>query len=485
VSLLLGETVAASAAPPADSQLNGFTSIAASQLAFNDSLVQAYEASARKVAAAAVLEPTRIEAIADCSPATIGVEACLRSFVERFGRLAFRRPLEEVERDALVAVGNSAIATKGTFLAGVELVISAAIQSPHFLYQVEVGSPHPTRPDVRNLTGYEMASRLSFLLAGRTPDVALLDAAAAGELDDEAGLRTWAEKLIAAPDAAPAIRDFFGELFVLGDLETQARDPNLFPEFSPDLARSMREEVFKIIEDVVARDAPLGEILTTSRTFVDGPLAVLYGASAPSHDWELVTLPEEQGRSGILTSAAIMTRQAHTTSTSATYRGLFVMERLLCTTMPPPPQGVVTTLPPSSAAPTLRDRLKVHLEEPTCRACHYMSDNLGLTFETFDAIGRHRTAENGAPIDSSGAIDSLGSWRGPRELAEALAASEVVQSCLVRQLHRYANGHVEVDGEWPGLNALDAGWTAGGQRFRGLLVDFVSSELFRRVGTTP
>ncbi len=485
IAQLLGENAAANAAPPADTQLNGFASIASSQLSFNDSLVQAYDSSARKVAASAVLEPSRIEALAECAPGTSGIQPCLRAFVERFGRLAFRRPLEEAERDALVKVGQAAVAAKGTFLAGVELVITAVLQSPSFLYQVEVGTPHPTRTDVRNLTGYEVATRLAFLLAGRSPDRALLDAAAAGELDDEAGVRAWGEKLMAAPESAAALRDFFGELFVLEDLDTQARDPNLFPEFSPELARSMREEVFRIVEDVIARDAPLSEVLTTSRTFLDGPLASLYGAEPPSKAWEMTSLPEEQGRSGILTSAAVMTKQAHTTTTSATYRGLFVMERLLCTTMPPPPQGVITTLPPSSQAPTLRDRLAVHLEEPTCRACHYMSDNLGLTFENFDAIGRFRTEENGAPIDASGEVDSLGSWTGPRELAVALAASEVVQSCLLRQLHRYANGHVEVDGEWPALNALDTRWTGQGQRFRSLLVDFVSSDLFRRVGALP
>jgi hypothetical protein len=486
VAHLFGDEAAASAKPPADTQLNGFTTIAASQLSMNDGLVSAYEVSARAVAAKAVTDTARLDALAGCKPTQVADEACLRSFVERLGRLVWRRLLTTEERDDLVALGKQGALARNAFVGGLELVIAALLQSPSFLYQVELGRQHPTRSDIRMLTGYEMATRLSFLLLGRTPDSALLDAAQAGGLDDAAGVRAWAEKLLATGESREALREFFAELFVLDGIDTLARDPNLFPEFSPEVATSMREEALRIVDDVLERDAPFTEVLTTERTFVDARLATLYGLAVEGDGWRSVELPEEQGRAGLLTSAAVMTKQAHGTSTSATYRGLFVMERFLCTTMPPPPPGVITTLPPSSAAPTLRERLDVHRSDPSCGACHYLSDNIGLTFERFDAIGRYRETENGAPIDPSGAVDQLGAWSGPRELAERLAASEGIHSCLLRQLHRYATGHVEVDGEWPALNELTARWAAEGGRFRPLLIDFTSSELFRRVGAmTP
>ncbi|MBM4374970.1 MAG: DUF1592 domain-containing protein [Deltaproteobacteria bacterium] len=486
VAHLLGDAAAASAKPPADTQLNGFSAIAASQLSMNDSLVDAYESSARAVAASAVTDSARIAALAGCKSTASADEACLSSFVERFGRLAWRRPLSAEERDDLVALGKQGVLARGTFVGGVELVIAALLQAPSFLYQVELGVAPSTRNDIRVLTGYEMATRLSFLLLGRTPDSALLDAAGAGELDVAAGVRTWAEKLLETSESREALRGFFAELFVLDGIETLARDPELFPDFSPEVAESMREEALRIVDDVIARDAPFTEVLTTTRTFVDARLANHYGLSVEGDGWRAVELPDEQGRTGLLTSAAVMTKQAHGTSTSATYRGLFVMERFLCTTMPPPPPGVITTLPPSSAAPTLRERLEVHRSDPSCGACHYLSDNLGLTFERYDAVGRYRATENGAPIDPSGEVDQLGAWSGPRELAERLAASEGLHSCLLRQLHRYATGHVEVDGEWPALNELTKRWEARGGSFRPLLVDFASSELFRRVGAmTP
>jgi len=482
IGVLLGDAAEAVASPPSDTQLNGFTTIAAAQLSFNDALASAYEASARKVARAAMLDTKRIDALVDCTPTQVADATCLGTFVERFGRLAWRRPLTAEERADYVDLGKKGALGANGFYSGVELVMAAMLESPQFLYVVEVGKPHPTRTDVRELTGYEIATRLSFLLLGRTPDAALLDAAAAGELDDEAGVRAWAEKLVASQESAPALRDFFDELLVLGELPSLAKDPTLYPEFSPELAESMREETLRIVEDVVGRDAPITEILTSSHTYLDARLANLYGVAPPTAAWEETTLPETQRRAGVLTSAAVMARQAHTTSTSATYRGLFVMERFLCTTMPPPPPGVITTLPESSKAPTLRDRLAIHQADPVCKACHYTADNVGLTFERFDAIGRFRETENGSPIDTSGAVDLLGKWQDARELANVLAASEAVTSCMLRQLYRYAAGHVEVKSEWPAFNELLASWSEDGHSFRALLVDLVSHELFRRVG---
>ena len=70
------------------------------------------------------------------------------------------------------------------------------IQSPSFLYIPLLGEETADGSGFWKLDGYEIASRLSFFLVGRTPDEALLDAAEAGELDEEDGIRAWAEALL-------------------------------------------------------------------------------------------------------------------------------------------------------------------------------------------------------------------------------------------------------------------------------------------------
>ena len=80
------------------------------------------------------------------------------SFVNGFGRRAFRRPLTaaEVTRYTTVFNGGSVISgTRSAFLKGAELVIRAMLQSPFFLYRTELGATGQA------LNGYEMASKLS------------------------------------------------------------------------------------------------------------------------------------------------------------------------------------------------------------------------------------------------------------------------------------------------------------------------------------
>ena len=483
VGYLLGDAARDAADPPEDSELNGFASIAASQLSMTAELVARYESSARAVAKAAVSDATRLTELVDCDPSKAGDAACYRSFVARLGRLAFRRPLATVEVDRYTNLAFEAALVHGTFESGLELVITSMLQAPSFLFQVELGEPAPGRSGVRALTGYELASRLSFLVLERTPSAELLDAAEKGELASPAEVRAWADELLHDPEARTAARSFFTELLVLDDLTSIAKDPALFPEFSPELAASMREETLSLVDHVLwDSEAPLTELVSRDTTYIDDSLASLYGAPEPPVAWQETSLAKKQGRRGVLTHASILARQAHAQSTSATYRGLFVMERFLCRTMPPPPPDVVTELPPSSAAPTLRDRLAVHEANPVCRACHETADTIGLALENFDAIGRWRKTENGAVIDASGDIAGLGSFADSAELATVLSESPELPHCLLRQMFRHATGHIEEKAEMRAIDAVFRSWQKKGLSYPALVRELAASDLFRHVG---
>ena len=106
-----------------------------------------------------------------CEPTASG---CLRAFVARFGKLAYRRPLETVELDSVVNRATAdALDATDQFRFAIEVMLSAS----NFLYRVEVGNAADA---IATLTPTELASRLSFSLWGRGPDATLLDQAAAG-----------------------------------------------------------------------------------------------------------------------------------------------------------------------------------------------------------------------------------------------------------------------------------------------------------------
>ena len=60
-----------------------------------------------------------------------------------------------------------------------------------------------------------------------------------------------------------------------------------------------------------------------------------------------------------------------------------------------------------------------------------------------DAIGRHRTSENGAPIDSTGQVllggESL-AFQGARELLTAIANSSEARACYAKQWLTFSYG---------------------------------------------
>jgi hypothetical protein len=49
----------------------------------------------------------------------------------------------------------------------------------------------------------------------------------------------------------------------------------------------------------------------------------------------------------------------------------------------------------------MKEAMQLHRANPTCASCHSKMDPIGFAMETFDAVGRYRTEENGHPIDNS------------------------------------------------------------------------------------
>lgn len=480
---LLGEAAANAVQPPPDTALNGFDSIGASQLALSTSAISQYESSAWLAAQAVSANTAARDALLGCTPRSTTDEACLRGFLGRFGPRVWRRPLTAAELDSWTALGTSVASASGDFYQGVEFLIAGLIQSPFFLYMVEVGAPDPSHPGRLKLTGHELATRLSFFLAGTTPDEELLAAAGRGELDTAEGVRTQARRLLARPSARTALARFFDELLRLRELPALSKDATTFPGFTPSLAASMREETQRLLADIIwEREGDFREAFDAGYTFVDTQLATHYGISgAPATGFGRVTLPAEEGRGGLLGQASFLSLLAHPSTTSPTQRGRFIRERLLCEPIPAPPNNI-PPLPaqnPGEPPRTMRQRLQQHVSNPSCAVCHEKMDPLGLGLERFDAVGRYRTNENDAPIDPVSTFDQAGTFSGPRQLGGMLRADDRVTRCLVRNLFRMATGHVEEEGERAPLHQLDETFATSGYHLRELLVELVASDAFR------
>ena len=122
-----------------------------------------------------------MSAFTGCDSVRASQADCRHTFLESFLLRAFRRPAtpDEVPHFDTVLAGGEAKGGQG-FAGGVRAVIEEVLQSPKFLYRIEVGEPSAERPGWAHLTPYELASRLSFFLWLSSPDDALLEAARQG-----------------------------------------------------------------------------------------------------------------------------------------------------------------------------------------------------------------------------------------------------------------------------------------------------------------
>lgn len=484
VTDLLGDGLALPTALEPDAEAEGLLSVGNAVAAVSTLGVERYEGAAWSLAEQVVADPERRARVLDCAPATPDDAACAEAFAAGFARVAWRRTLTAAEVDRLVAVVTGVGAAAGDFEAGLTAGLAVVLQSPHFLYRREHGVPDPEQPGVRRLTGPELATRLAYTLWNTTPDADLLDAAEAGELDTVEGLRDHAERLLADERARRGLRNLYTELLHLYELDDVDKDPTVYTHAAEELGPAAREETLRVVEHLLYdRDADLRTLFTTQTTFVDRRLAALYDIPAPSLDgFGEALLDPRGGRRGLLGHASLLMLEAHATRSSATLRGKFVRTVILCQAIPPPPGDVATTLPePDADAPTLRERVETHLEEPSCAACHQVMDPVGLTLENFDGVGRWRDTENGAVIDASGELDGQAltdAW----DLGGALAAHEDLGPCLTSHLYRYAVGRSLAEGEEPLRDWLAEGLPASGWSWATLVLELVTSDGFRSVG---
>ncbi|HYQ15712.1 MAG TPA: DUF1592 domain-containing protein, partial [Polyangiaceae bacterium] len=389
---------------------------------------------------------------------TTGEDACALAFAKSFGRRAYRRPTTaEDERQLLAAY--AAGRTGGTYAEGIEVMIRAALQSSDFLYRLEV-APAPDAAAKRvPLNPYELATRLSYLVWGSGPDDALLDAAAQGQLATKELVAAKARELLAQPKARLAIGSFFDQWTGTRRLSITTKNTSLFPDFSTQLRDAMAKELPAFVNDVLwGGDHRLQTLLTAPVAFVSGPLAQLYGVSAPTPSADgspvKVALPAGQDRAGILTQAGFLSVQGHPDQTSPVLRGKFVRAMLLCQPPPPPPADVDISLPTVAEGATARIRFAAHESAgASCAGCHTLMDPIGLSFEKFDAMGKYRELDNGQAIDVSGEILSAadaslaGKFNGASELAAKLGQSSQVRDCVATQWFRFASGRSEAAGD--------------------------------------
>lgn len=466
--------------------------VGSSQTSITASGLEEYDRMARTVARQ-VTGPQNRDQLLPCKPATpkAADEACTRRVVTEVGHLLFRRPLTEVETGRYVKIAADATAKVGDYYGGLEMALAGMMVSPHFLFIQEQVEPDPANPGNFRLTPSAMASRLSFALWNTTPDVELLRAAERGELRTDKGLARQVDRLLSSPRLESGVRALFADMLNFELLEDVSKDGQLFPNFNHGIVVQAREQTLRtIVDQLVRQNGDYRKLFTSRETFMTPLLASSYRVpmrvpqSTFPNDWAPYEWPAEVPQAGILTQISFLSLHSHPGKTSPTLRGRALRESLLCQRVPDPPPNVNSIVLESadpSKAPTIRDRLSLHVTNPACAACHKMMDPMGFALENFDTVGSFRTTENKARIDASGELDGV-KFADAGGLGKALHDSPRTTSCLVQRAYAYSAGREPTPSErqWFG-EYLNGRFAEDGYRLPQLLRRILLNPGFYRV----
>ena len=461
---------------PPDVDHEGFRSYAGIQTVSAQHL-RAYIDRAHALANDLMAETTRRTAVLGCEPTASG---CLRAFVTRFGKLAYRRPLETVEVDSVVNRATAdALDATDQFRFAIELLLS----SSNFLYRVEVGSGADA---IATLTPTELASRLSFALWGRGPDATLLDQAAS-MLATPDGLTTLATTMLADNRAKTFYDAFFRQW--LG-FEGMQAPPNPPAGWTDALLTDMTRETQLVLGDFAwASSTNFLNVLTANYTRPTAALSSFYGLPAAGADGT-APFPSTHVRAGtgLLTHPALLA--AKRDGDLIAMRGNWLRRTFLCKTMTIDP-AVAEMLGELLVGLTRVEIVKKRNTEASCKGCHALIDPPGIGFVRFDQTGRYDATIDGSEYGVAAALpDAVVSpgFNTLAELATKLQAMPEVSACLATKVFVYAEGRDPVRADTCALESASKTFADNGNSFSAMLRGLVASSTFRTrraAGVTP
>jgi hypothetical protein len=413
---------------------------------------------------------------------------CARKILGQFTRRAFRRDLAAEDLEPIMGTYRHTRAERG-FEGAIAAAISHVLVSPDFLFRLEF-DPQSVEPrQVYEVSGFELASRLSFFLWSSIPDDALLDAAHWGELGNEAALERQVRRMLADRRANALIENFAVQWLGLRQIDEAQPDRQAYPQFDAALRDAFEQETRLFVGSIMRENRSILEIISGNYTFLNARLATNYeipGVEGPG--FRRVLFAANFPRSGVLGHGGILMATSHTNKTSPVLRGKWVLDSLLNSPPPPPPAGV----PPLDEGPaqdgrklTMREQVERHRADTVCASCHLRMDPFGFALENFDVLGRWREKDEGGPIDAQAELPRNEQFTGPIGLRDLLLAQpDRFVGATVSRMMTYALGRPVGGRDQPAVRQIVRQAQPDGYRFVDLVLGIVNSAPFQSKETS-
>lgn len=435
---------------------------------------QNYFRSGGSVAASAV---ANLGALLPCATPDA---ACVETFVRSKVARAFRRSVTDEQVTDMLAIYE--LGAQVSPSASVEALLHYVLQSPWLLWRTELPQGAGATGGPQPLDGFDLASAVSFLFLNSAPDDSLWAKAIDGTITQPAVLEAEVNRLMALPAVTANLVNKVGGWLAIRKTEVTAKNPKVFPEFTPEIQASLAESVQLFLRDIVEHGT-LSDLVSSRRVYLNQQLATLYGVSGVSGPTLVpVDMGAPQWAGGILTQPAILAAMSRSDKGDPIHRGLFIYNSMVCGgTLPgPPPDALaIDSALPSDASE--RDRANYRASDGKCRGCHARFDPLGLLSERYDPIGRYQeTDASGHLIDQTSTVALGGSpldgfADGIPDLVERMKSSRGFADCASGMVSDIALGRAATGDNSCALRAVQETFAANGS--------FLT--LFKTIATSP
>jgi Protein of unknown function (DUF1588)/Protein of unknown function (DUF1592) len=390
------------------------------------------------------------QGVVDCK-AERDSSACLTRVAQAFARTAARQVVSDAQLKHVSDFFVSSVSEVGLEQATADLV-DLVLTSPSFVFREEVQTDA-----TGSLPAAQWAQNLSYTLADAPPEAVGMSAQDAAKVASDKTFRAQTiDRLLATSDARRKLERFFLAWLEVKEPADFTISPDVFPEFTPQLAAAMVEETRGFLQRVLSAPTPsLKQVTQASESLVSEGLRAIYGLDKLVAGG-LTPLDPSQ-RLGIFTQPAVIASHSGPSTTRLVKRGVFFTRKVMCLPLGNPPQGVNTNIPAIDDS-SERQRIETGTASATCQGCHKFINPFGFMQENYDPIGRWRTRDQGQPINASISLDLLDEGpllaTTPVEALRTLSASARFQQCFVRQLFRFYVGRDETAGDDPVLRQL-------------------------------
>lgn len=415
----------------------------------------------------------------------LSTDASMRDDVAAIGKWILRGPLTQDEVNAYSGITTTVASAGGDYDDAMKYLIETLLQSPRFLYRVEdqIGDGYE-----RPVSLHELASRMSYIVWGASPDRDLMRAADQGDLADPEQVARHVKRMLDDPRAIKRSLEFVSQWLDLDRLTNLMPNERRYPQWDAELAADMREETLAFFEEVAwKQNRPLADLLNAPFTFVSPKLAKHYGFKV--HDsgrmkYDLTNIPE---RGGLLTQGSVLTIGGDQASMVA--RGLFVLHDLLRGNVNAPPPCVDTTPPPTKLGLTMRGIAEVRIADQNCGVCHARFEPLAFGLEKYDGIGAFQDHDQfGNELRDDGEVLFPGDerpvpYQNSAELMNLLAESERVRQSLTWKLTQFSLGRPIFPADARTVASIHQRATERGGTYADLISAIVMSDLVQNTRT--